>query len=308
MSTLTDKINALEDVPDAWAKKIEAFQPKLFRTLTQLMNSLTVNADGFIEMTAGNLQAIETILAGLEQYLTTGEYVQIVGELNQQFIAQQATTVKYFDEAFGSAPVTSFNSTLYNTNRGNAIRAVLGDGLNPMLYTPLRETLLEGIASGSSYSDLLNNVQRIAMGNDELEGNLLRYSRQIVSDSFATTDSEFTKIIGDELGLEWYRYLGGKMKTTRCFCLARNGGYYHRQEIEGWGNLVEIGDCRINNGWQGRYRGTNAETIFTWRGGYNCQHSLLPVSEFSVPKKDAIRAIEKGWYKPDQTAKEHFEL
>lgn len=308
MSVLSDKINALEDIPEQWAKKIDKFQPKMFKRLTKLLSTLTLTGEGFVEMTAENLQKIDTILVGLKDYLTTGEYVSIVEDLNKQFLAQEANTIAYFETTFGSAPVTSFGSTLYNVQRANMIEAVIGKGLDELLSTPLRNTLIEGIASGSSYSDLLTNVQRISMGNEKLEGHLLRYSRQIVSDTLATTDRQFTQIVGDELGLEWYRYLGGKMKTTRCFCLERNGGFYHRKEVEGWGNMIGIGNCNVDGGWAGMYKGTNSETIFTWVGGYNCQHSLLPISEVGVPKKDLLNAMEKGWYNPSQAVRNELGL
>jgi hypothetical protein len=308
MSVLTDKINALSDVPDAWAEKIMKFQPKLLSRLNKLAAQLTVNADGFIEMTAGNLTKIETIIGELRQFMTTGEYLTMVKELDAQFIAQEANTIAYFQSTFGQAPTTSFASTLYNTQRLRMLETVIGDGLSPILYTPVRDTLLDGIASGSSYSDLIDNLNRISVGDERLEGVLARYTRQLVSDTLGTTDRQFTQIIGDELGLEWFRYLGGRMKTTRCFCNERNGGYYHRKEIELWGKQMEIGKCRTDNGWQGMFRGTNSETIFSWVGGYNCQHSLLPISDIAVPKEDIVRAISKGYYEPDETAKEHFGL
>jgi len=306
MSELTDKINALEEIPDNWAKQIMQFQPSMLNRLNRLAAQLTLTSDGFVEMTADNLRRIESILSDLKAYLTTGEYVSIVSELNTQFIAQEANTIAYFQSTFGEAPVTSFASTLYNTRRLQMLETVIGNGLDPMLYTPLRNALLDGVASGSSYQDLMDNISRIAIGDEKLEGVLLRYSRQLVSDTLATTDRQFTQIIGDELGLQWYRYVGGKMASTRCFCLNRNGGYFHRKEIEGWGEMIGIGDCRTNNGWQGMFRGTNPETIFAWVGGYNCQHTLLPISEFDVPKEDIVKAYENGWYNPGSTARAHF--
>ena len=304
MSVLTDKINALSTVPDQWAEKIMQFQPKMLNRLNKLASKLTTNSEGFIEMSASNLNLISEIMEDLKGFMTSGEYKTIVQELDAQFVAQEANTIAYFQSTFGQAPVTSFASTLYNTQRLRMLETVIGDGLSPLLYTPVRDALLDGIASGSSYPDLLDNLSRISVGNERLEGNLLRYSRQLVSDTLATTDRQFTQIIGNELELEWFRYLGGRMKTTRCFCNERNGGYFHRSEIELWGQGIEIGKCRTDNGWQGMFRGTNAETIFSWVGGYNCQHTLLPISEAAVPKKDLLNAIDKGWYNPDKETRE----
>jgi hypothetical protein len=45
-------------------------------------------------------------------------------------------------------------------------------------------------------------------------------------------------------------------------------------------------------------RATDSTTIFAYRGGYNCQHSILPVSEAAVPKEVLKEAIAKGFYSP----------
>jgi hypothetical protein len=51
---------------------------------------------------------------------------------------------------------------------------------------------------------------------------------------------------------------------------------------------------------------TNSETIKINLGGYNCQHSILPVSVFSVPKEDYLRAVDKGYHRPTPTEREYF--
>ena len=67
MSILADKINALSDIPDAWVEKIMKFQPKLLNELNRLAAQLTTTPEGFIEMTAGNLTRIETIMSELKR-------------------------------------------------------------------------------------------------------------------------------------------------------------------------------------------------------------------------------------------------
>lgn len=294
MSILSDKIEALTLVPDAWAEQIMKFQPSLYQRLSLLASELTTSG-GAIELTTANLIKVDEIMTALKAYMTTGEYLQIVQELDAQFVAQQGNTIAYFESTFGSAPVTSFASTLYNIRRAEMLDYVIRNGLNDILYTPVRTTLIEGIASGSSYTDLLNNLRTISVGDEELDGYLLRYSRQIVSDTLATTDRQFTNIIGNELGLEWYLYVGGRMDTTRCFCNERNGKFYHKKEIEAWGRGEGIGKCATKNGWAGMYRGTNSETIFAYVGGYNCQHTLLPVSDVGLPKEAVENAKKLGY-------------
>jgi hypothetical protein len=77
----------------------------------------------------------------------------------------------------------------------------------------------------------------------------------------------------DELGLTWYRYIGGVINTTREFCNERNNEYYHQDEIEDW----------ADEDWDGKIEGTDSETIFSFCGGWNCRHELIPVLDSEVP-------------------------
>jgi hypothetical protein len=69
------------------------------------------------------------------------------------------------------------------------------------------------------------------------------------------------------------------MDKTRPFCEERVGNFYHQKEIESWANID----------WQGKRPGTTSSSIFIYCGGYNCRHSLIPVSETLVPKIDLDR-------------------
>lgn len=308
------KIEAIEDVPLEWARRIEAYQPKLLNQLSRLLNELELE-DGNLVRNAANLTRVEAIVNGLRDYLTTSEYVEVVQSFNDSFTVQQGLTAQYFSQVLEVEPiVTSFNSALYQRNRAAAIEAVLGNtSLDSMLLNDVRATLIEGIAGNARFGSTYDALSNLVIGDAEREGQLLRYSRQIVSDTFATTDRAYTQMISDELGMKWFRWLGGKMKTTRCLCLNLNRKYLSRGEVEaiGRGELTIIPDlasCRTSNGWAGAMPNTNEKTIFINAGGYNCQHSILPVSTFGVPKEDILRAIANGTFEPTRTEKEFFGL
>lgn len=308
------KLEAIEDVPSNWAKSIEAYQPKLLNQLNRLLNDLDV-VDGQLVKSAANLNRISAIISGMRDYLTSSEYVKIVEKFNSEFTVQQGLTAQYFGQVLEVEPiVTSFNAQLYQLNRATAIEGVLSNtALDSMLLNDVRTTLFEAVGSNARFSNTYDSLQSLIVGNDQLEGQLLRYSRQIVSDTFATTDRAYTQLISEELGFQWFRWLGGKMKTTRCLCLNLNGRYLSKGELEKIGSfelsiIPELASCSTGNGWAGAMKNTNSQTIFTVAGGYNCQHSILPVSTFGVPKEDIDRAIKNGTFEPTRTEREYFNV
>lgn len=308
------KLEAIENVPANWAKSIESYQPRLLNRLSKLLNELDT-VDGQLVKSAANLTRISTIISELRDSLTSGEYVKIVEAFNNEFTAQQAVTASYFGQVLEVEPiVTSFNAQLYQLNRAAALEGVLSNAsLDSMLLNDVRSTLIEAVGSNARFGNTYDALQELVIGNAEKEGQLLRYSRQIVSDTFATTDRAYTQLISEEYQFQWFRWLGGKMKTTRCLCLNLNGRYLSKGELEKIGAfelsiIPELASCRTGNGWAGAMPNTNSQTIFVTAGGYNCQHSILPVSTFGVPKEDIVRAVKNGTFKPTPSESEYFNL
>ncbi len=95
----------------------------------------------------------------------------------------------------------------------------------------------------------------------------------IIDTGLSVVGRERINDVAEDLGLEWYRYIGGVIGTSRNFCIERDGGYYRREEVEDW----------ADEEWDGKIEGTDSETIFSYCGGFNCRHELIPVAESSVP-------------------------
>jgi hypothetical protein len=92
-------------------------------------------------------------------------------------------------------------------------------------------------------------------------------------------------IIANEVGVEYFEYYGGSVKDSRDFCLQRTGRSFDKKTIEGWASL----------NWQGKRIGTDKQTIFAYRGGYNCIHSLIPRSKKATkePTFNEVRTLKK---------------
>lgn len=48
--------------------------------------------------------------------------------------------------------------------------------------------------------------------------------------------------------------------------------------------------------WEGMNYDTTSSTIFSYVGGYQCNHVLVPIATEYVPKTDKLRAKELGFY------------
>lgn len=268
------KVERLETIPDAFASRMVRIQRSKFNDVIRLLDDLDYS-DGLIVVNESNILKIEAIVEQIKDVLTGAEYETAVGELMDEFDNQAAINYKYFEEIAPAFEVPAISTSIVRAKKNEAILSLL-NSTDQYLTNPMRQALSNSVLAGGSRSDLLATFRELIEGDPEKVGRLERATRQVVSDTFALSDRAVTNEVAEQLGFEYYLYTGGLLKTTRPFCKSRNGKFFKKSEVESWGAL---GD------WDGKMEGTNEKTIFQTAGGYNCQHSILPVSEAVVPKE-----------------------
>lgn len=123
---------------------------------------------------------------------------------------------------------------------------------------------------------------------------------------------ENNRLFTDDLGAEWFQYVGSVIETTRQFCeLLTEKEYIHKSEIKDILNgYIEIDgkvhECEMNPKTglpKGLIEGTTEQNFQVNVGGWNCRHQLIPISELMVPEH--IRAkFDKGVNSQIEQAKE----
>lgn len=271
---VNDKVNRLENVPSAFADRMVQIQRAKFNDIIRLLDELDYSG-GNIVINQANLLRIEQIVEQAKDLLTTGEFETVVGELMVEFDEQAAITYRYFNAAFDGFEIPTIANEILAQKKREAVIDLL-NSTDQYLTNPMRQALSNAVTSGASRQDVIDVFRLLIEGDENTVGRLERSTRQIVSDTFALSDRAVTNTVSDAINAGWFLYTGGLLDTTRPFCKARNGKYFTRKEVESWG---AIGD------WDGKMAGTDEKTIFVTAGGYNCQHSILPVSEAVVPNR-----------------------
>lgn len=300
-SYIKEQSKIIDAAPDKFNSKVKQHQLFLLSEVRDLIDRLETDGNVIIK-TRGNLVIVDQILQRLRGVFFSEDYLTAVETLLSNFDASADLSDAYLTQAFKIDEITALTNTartFIERQRLNALGLLTNESaIDAAFFNPIYETLVQGVTTGESIRQLNKNIRIVVTGAGEVDGKLLRYSKQIASDSVATADRNYMINVASEVGVEFYRYSGGVISDTRSFCAQRNGNYYHTNEVKKWGTVPAE--------WQGRFRGTNAQTIYTWLGGYNCKHSLVPVSEAIVPKSDLLRAIEKGYYKPSDAVKKRL--
>lgn len=285
---IEQKIARLESVPDQFVAQSRKIQLQVYKEISKLLGELD-KVEGRFALTQKNINLIERINAQLKKVIFNEDYIEAITTFAREFSRQAKITEAYFAEALGEFTTKDLYKSILSRTQKNALALLTEDAYTQVLINPVTNILESSVISEVSYKETIQALENFILGAEGVEGKLISHVKRVAYDSFAVSDRTYTNAIAEDLGLEFYRYQGGKIEDTRDFCSQRDGKYFHKKEIQAWANQK----------WQGKNTATTEATIFAFAGGYNCKHSILPVSTKSVPKSVIQRNIENGNYTPD---------
>lgn len=298
-----DKIKLIETGPANFYSSVEEEQKKILKQTIELIGELDTK-DGIIQPTQRNLDLIDSIDKKLKKSFYKSDYISAASDLIGQLDEVKNLTSEYFKAGFGTFDNKKAD-LFYQQNRKTFLESLISTtSTDQALFKPVGTNILNAITNGTPFTDLVSQIKTTVTGDDKVDGQLQKYAKQIAGDSFSATERNYTKTIALSLDIQFYKYVGGELPDTRCFCEERNGNTYHIEEIKSWGRMENLGDCNIGGGWAGMIKGTNESNIMTFLGGYNCKHSLIPISLALVPMAVIERAISEGWFVPTEAEKE----
>jgi hypothetical protein len=290
------KIDRLNSVPNKFIGTIGKVQKQTFSELLSLLDSLD-REEGKIILSNSNFDKAGQIANKLGQSIFDTDYKPALKDFISEFSTQAEITDSFFSRSFDSFEPSELYKNVLKSSQKNTLKLLSQEAIGKEFVDPMREILSSSVTNGQNFSEAVKTLRNFIEGDDKLEGTLERYVKQVAKDSFSISDRQYTQTITNDLEIEWYVYRGGLIASSRPFCTMNNDKYFHKKEIEDFGRGIDIDGKKLTpEELQGRKAGTDSSTIFVFAGGYNCDHSWLPVSISIVPKDVIERNIKKGYY------------
>lgn len=275
-SDLSERIESITSRAEAnLTKAVTKAQKELFEDIQTTLSKLELDEEGMIKQSVANRKILQKADRVFDKAMKGSGYYESLQQYTGAIGALTDANSAYFNFILDTfTPDAFYLKSLQKSSVETIVNLLANDGLEVQLKQPLMNILNQNVNSGASLSDMLKQVREFIQGSPDAEGKLMRYSKQISSDTLFNFSRSMQESISQNAGLDYYLYAGGIMDTTREFCSKRAGNYYHRKEIEAWPKL----------NWAGKRAGTTKSSIYVYLAGYNCKHSLIPVSEAIVPK------------------------
>ena len=299
-------ISDLEDLIEAriteFNKSMPAVERKVLQEIELLAKDLETYSDGTIKANAKNVRLIVKIRQRIQQIIFDGQYGKKLNELVKTYEDIGKLQNAYFSATVDQFKIPAVLAELEKQAISMTVESLGEAGMNVNVLTPVQQILNKNITTGGKYKDFIQEVRGYLTTDNETEGRLVRYSKQITTDALNQYSASYNKVISDDLGLEWYRYSGSLRKTSREFCVkmieAKKGcmPYLHVSQIPELlkghicGESIPLYDKTGLP--QGMIAGTNTANFYVNRGGYSCNHQITAVPSVLVPE-DLRKQFEK---------------
>lgn len=292
-----DKLARLTAVPEKFISELYRIQDKLFRAAIGFIKQLELK-DGRIALNKKNLAILAEFEKWYRRAVSDSGFYDVLAEFINEFDTQAVITVEYMRKEFGNVVISELTKQVIETRKLMTAEAFISTIVDAEFRMAIKEQVVNATLGKNTFSDVMDTLQTTITGDDRIDGKLVQYSKQVAYDSFAIADRTYTHAISDAIGAEWFKYSGGVRDGTRPFCRGRFNKFFHKREVMAWAELD----------WQGKIEATNSISIFDYAGGYQCKHSILPVSVFSVPKEVINRNLNNGNYKPDNAERKILKI
>lgn len=301
-STLREIIRTSDHASVAFEKAVANSERKMLDEVQLLIKDLETNPSGTIKTSIANLKRVQAIRTHLSKIANNKDYLRAVSELLREFDTIYNQQVSYYAVKNQSTRAEQKHALVKTIARENTIAALTGDGLAANVTAQLDKMLLRAVTSGARFADLQKELSDYLLTNEGGQGALSRYANTYAVTAISQYAGQHNKLFTDDLGTDWFEYVGSNIETSRPFCLAcTKKRYIHRSEIHDLlaGHIHIVGgddiDVEIYDKTglpKGMIEGTTEENFQVNVGGWNCRHQLVPVAAEAVPEN--IRQEIKG--------------
>ncbi len=302
---ILDKINK---ATLRFAQSMPAAQRSMYNEILDAAQRLDVK-DGKIDISAKNLKAINNIKNKLLKVIVTDEYKDKVKEYLKTFNEVTQLQNQYWKGIEANFKPPKLLQALKEITVTDTADKLLEAGIGVNIGDKVTDILRQNITGGGSYANLTEQLRQHILTTPESSGALEKYARQITTDAINQYNGQYTQVVTNDLGYEWFKYDNTDIETTRPFCDAMTDiKYFHISEVpailraDGLTYVDKKGE-RVNvrlyskTGLpHGMIPGTDASNFFVRRGGYNCGHQIRPVNASQVPKEIKDRVVNTPAY------------
>jgi ribosomal protein S17E len=255
--------NSLTDFDAA----LKQFQKELLKFIQS--EFLPQMKDGKIQYTAANFRDANIFTAKINKFLQN--LAPAFKEIAIKMLESAQYSADYFSAAANVKATTADIDTKlavlsqrigidYKTNKVIEGSYIYRLSKMDAIRNQIADYITNSIANNADWKSFQQGMKDIIVGNKNVDGSLVRYSKQYIHDTARHASQTIDNAFADKFGLVYFLYFGDEIETTRPFCHSRFGKVFHKDDVKNWPDDLPYFQPNYN--------------FFIDRGGYNCRHQI----------------------------------
>lgn len=262
-------------------RRVSVAERKLFDAIFKKVIEQFELDGGNIASKGSNVDIANRLNSIYKEFLKT-DYMKVIGMFAGDMSEIQSMNKLYFsiiekDKAkiakIGESVDASINKRLGLNTNGKVIKNGYLDKLikDDKFLTDIKKQTYKAVSGGESLKQFTKRMTTTITGNASVNGGLVKHFNTFAHDTYAGVDRTAQKLWANKLGLTAFIYAGGKIKTSRKFCIKNNGKVFTIDETKKWKDLIGEDDGPMWS--EGTYEPLRD------MGGHNCRHSPNFISD-----------------------------
>lgn len=285
-----------EQLVDQFARSMNPVQKRLYTKVSALLKELSIDSEGNIKRTVSNFNIISKVERELKSIVHDPSFQRNVAQINDALSDVNKMQRNFFTATQPDFTQPKVIQAYHDQAFDDAVASLTGAGMTEQVINSAADIVKTGITEGTSFADMNDQLRESMLGTDDVEGKMVSYSKQILSDTLHNQARNYNSLVADDLGLEWYEYIGPLKDTSREWCIAlEEKRWIHQSELGSIARGVIDGE-KVSLA--GLMPDTDADNVVQRCGGYNCQHHMVPVPAERVPS--SIRREFEDGVEPDE--------
>lgn len=256
-------------------RRVSAAEQKLYEVIFKKVIEQFELDGGSIKSSSANIDIVNR-LDSIWKEFQKGDYMKVIGMFSGDMSAIQSLNKTYFSiidldkekiKKISAEVDNSINKRLGLNKAGEVINKGFLDKLikDETFLKDIKKQTYKAVSGGESLKQFTKRISTTIKGNESVNGGLVKHFNTFAYDTYAAVDRTAQKLWAGKLGLRAFIYAGGKIKTSRKFCIKNNGKVFTTDESKNWEDLIGEDDGPMWS--EGTYEPLRD------MGGHRCRHS-----------------------------------
>jgi hypothetical protein len=272
-----------------------AIERRAFERIQEIAKDLEIDSRGRIKPSVANVKIVARVKQEITRLIATDPaFKEPLKELTSAFKDIDALQQQYFAVLVKKYSPPRVLQEIRLQVIDSLVESFSRDAVSINISNQIRDVLVQNVTTGGSYTSFLRQIRTALTTKETSEGVLSRYAKTITTDSLNIYSRQYKRLVSQDLGLVWFKYVGSLRETSRPFCRAMIEAkadcmpYVHISQFPELLRGVICGKQTPLSKKTGLPVGMKAETNVSnfqdLAGGHSCNHELAPVSAALVPK------------------------